>query len=65
MSATFGAGGQARGERPSQKQRRDRVDLELRAHLRQVDFVESVGEEHTGVLDQEIDVVVPEPLRKL
>src|SRR5450755_2288113 len=61
----FRAGLQARRQRSSEKQRRNGVDLELRAHLGQIDVVESVGNEHTGVLDQKFDVVVSEPLGEL
>ena len=33
------------------------IDLQLRAHLVQLDIFETVGNEHAGVLDQEVDVI--------
>jgi hypothetical protein len=56
----FRASAQARGKRPGEEQRRHRVQLELQAHLVQVDVLERVGQQRAGVLDEQADVVAGE-----
>ena len=55
----------ARGESPREKERRDGVEFELRAHRVEINIFERVGNEQAGVLDQEVNVVVREAFGEL